>query len=241
MDDDQVVGLGKVDDFRKKLRSGAGAGRVVRIVQHEHLGLLQHISRNIVEIRQIIVHRCQREIVHLAVVIFGVRAEHRITGDGHDDSVAGIDESGGQDGECRLAADRVQHFRVGIDPADAADLLEKVRGGNLQRLPAVVGVTAVAWILSLLVELGHDLREGHFVRLADAHVNDFGTGVSLKHGVFGTLDLLKFVDSCVLTVFDTADSFSEQILNIAFGHVFCWKTAVGQAGPSRAKLIHECK
>ena len=106
-------------------------------------------------------------------------------------------------------------------------------------LAAVIGVTAVGRFLGLLVEFGDDLRKSHFVRLADAHVDDLGAGVGLKHGIFGALDLFKLVDGRVFSVVDAADSFREQILNVAFGHCLFWKTALGQAVPSRAKLIRE--
>jgi len=175
----------------------------------------------------------------LASVVLGVRAEHRITRDGHEDSVAGVDEGGRQNGERRLAADGVEHFCVGVDAADAADVVEEPGGGFLERLAAVIGVTAVGRVLGLLVEFGDDLRKSHFVRLADAHVDDLGAGVGLKHGIFGAFDLFKLVDGRVFSVVDAADSFREQILNVAFGHCLFLKTALGQAGPSRAKLIRE--
>ena len=218
VDDDEVVALGEVDDLGEELRSGAGAGRVVRIVQHEHLGLGQHVGRDTVEVRQIIVLRRQCEVVHLAAVIFCVCTEHGITWNRHDDVVAGGDEGGRQNGERRLAANGVEHFRVGVDAADAADVVEEPGGGFLERLATIIGVTAVGRFLCLLVEFGDDLRKSHFVRLADAHVDDLGAGVGLKHGIFGALDLFKLVDGCVFSVVDAADSFREQILNVAFGH-----------------------
>ena len=209
VDDDEVVRLGEVDDLGEERRCGTRAGRVVRIVQHEHLGLGQHVGRDAVEVWQIIVLRRQCEVVHLAAVIFCVRAKHRIAGGGHDDGVAGIDEGSRQNGERRLAANGVEHFRVGVDAADAADVVDEPGGGFLERLAAVIGVTAVSWVLGLLVEFGHDLGERHFVRFADAHVDDLGAGVGLKHGVFGALDLLEFVDGGVFAVVDAADTFRE--------------------------------
>ena len=215
MNDDEVVGLGELDHLGKELRRGTGAGRVVRVIEHEHLGFLEHVGRDAVEIRQVIVLRSQREVVHLPAEVFGMRAENRIAGDGHDDVVARVDECRREDRERGLAADRVQHLGVGIDPADAADLVEEVRSGDLQRLATVVGVTAVARILGFLVELGHDFGEGHLVRLAHAHVDDLRAGIGIESRLLGALDLLKFVDGRVLAVVDTTDAFREQVLDIA--------------------------
>ena len=215
VNDDEVVCLGELDDLGKELRRGTGAGRVVRVIEHEHLGLGQHFGRDVVEIRQIIVLRCQREVVHLPAEIFGVCAEYRIARNGHDDIVARVDECCRQDGKRGLAADRVQHLGVGVDSVDAAYLFEEVCGGDLQGLAAVVGVAAVFRFLSLLMEFGHHLGEGHLVRFAHSHVDDLRAGIGIKSRLFGALDLLKLINGSVFTVVDTTNAFREQILNIA--------------------------
>ena len=114
-----------------------------------------------------------------------------------------------------LAADRVQHLGVGVDSVDAAYLFEEVCGGDLQGLAAVVGVAAVFRFLSLLMEFGHHLGEGHLVRFAHSHVDDLRAGIGIKSRLFGALDLLKLINGSVFTVVDTTNAFREQILNIA--------------------------
>ena len=80
------------------------------------------------------------------------------------------------------------------------------------------GVAAIGRVLSLFVELGDDLRERHFIWLTHAHIDDLCARIGVESRLFGALDLLKFVDGSVFAVFNTADPFSKQILNIAFGH-----------------------
>ena len=215
VNDDEIIGLGELDHLGEKLRRGTGAGWVVRVIEHEHLGFLEHVGLDAVEIRQIIVLRCQREVVHLPAEVFGVCAEYRIARNGHDDIVARVDECCRQDGERGLAADRVQHLGVGVDFADAAYLVEEVRGGDLQGLAAVVGVASVFRFLSLLMEFVHHLREGHLVRFAHSHVDDLRAGIGIESRLFGALDLLKLINGRVFTVVDSTNAFREKVLNVA--------------------------
>ena len=99
VNDHQIVPLGEIHDARKELRRGTRARRVIRIIQHQHFGSGKHVGRN--RCRDRAKSRSPRvsgKIVHQPAVVFRVRAEHRITGRGHQHIIARIDQRRGQNG-----------------------------------------------------------------------------------------------------------------------------------------------
>src|SRR6185369_5966459 len=62
------------------------------------------------------------------------------------------------------------------------------------------------------------LREGHFVRFADAEVDDFLARMCGDCGAFGAFDFLEFIDRGRLAVLAAADPFGKQILNVRVSH-----------------------
>ena len=120
VNDHELVLFGERDRLGEELRRRARAGRVVRIIQHQHLGLLQHVRRHGIQVRQELVLLRQRQVVRPARRVLGVGAEHRVARHGHEHVVARVDERRRQDGQRGLAADGVDHLRLRVDALDAA-------------------------------------------------------------------------------------------------------------------------
>ena len=97
LDDDEVVLLGEGDDFLVELTGGDGASRVVRVVEDEDLGLGQDVRRDGLQVGQEIVLSGELQVMDEAAVVLGVRAEDRVTRNGHEHVVAGIDEAARED------------------------------------------------------------------------------------------------------------------------------------------------
>ena len=219
VDDDDVVLLREGDDLGEELRRRRSSGRIVRIVEHQRLGLLQHIRGNAVEIGQEIVLLEQRQIVDGAAQVFRVRAVDRITGRGHQRDVAGIDKAVRQDGQRALVADGMHDFGFRIETADAEDFFHPMRGRLLVLGAAVVGVAAVFGLGGFVSQRLDAHRMRHLIGLTDAHVDQLRRRISGLSGAFGALDLLEFVDGGVFAVTFPTDAFGEEILDVGLGHV----------------------
>jgi len=124
-----------------------------------------------------------------------------------------VNEDGRQHGQCRLGADRMQHFRVRVDAVDGEHFLQIFRGSRFELGDAVVRVTAVFRLGRFFGQLGDDARVRHLVRLADAHVDQFDVGMRFFRRRFRAFDLLEFIDIRVFTVVGAADPARELLLN----------------------------
>jgi len=104
LDHDEVVLLGEGNDLLVELARGAGAGRVIRKVEHQHLGLGQDVGGDRLQVGEEMVFGGQLQVMNEASVILSVGAEHRVTPEhrvtrsSHEDIIAGIDQAARQDG-----------------------------------------------------------------------------------------------------------------------------------------------
>src|SRR5262249_24293883 len=128
------------------------------------------------------------------------------------------DQSRGKDRESGFAADGMDHLGFGVDSTHAANLLEITRGSLLEDCVAVVGVAAIFGFESFVVQLSDDFGKSHFIRLADAHIDDLRAGIGSEGGPFGPFDLLEFIDGGGFAVLLSTNAFSEQILDIGLDH-----------------------
>ena len=212
MNDYELVALGEGNGFGKKLGRRARAGGVVRIIQHQHLRPLQDFAGDTVQVGEKPVWFGQGQVVDQAAIVFGMRAEHRVARRGHQDIIAGIDQRGRQDGESGFAADRVDHLGFRVDPGHAADPLQVTCRGLLETGVPIVRIPAVFRFPSLLAQRVHYFRERHFIRFANAHVNDFGSGMGRHGGALGALDFFEFVNRVGLAVLTAPDALRKQVL-----------------------------
>ena len=217
LDDDEVVLLGEGDDFLVELTGGDGAGRVVWVVEDEHLGLGQDVGGNGLQVGQEVILGGELQVMDEAAVVLGVRAEHRVTRNGHEHIVARIDETAWEDRECGLRANRVEDFGVGVD-RHAEEILHVAGGGLLEVRATVVGVAAILRLGSFGLERLHHHRERHLVGLTDAEVDQGDVRLGLLGGSLGALDLLELIDRGRLAVIDAADAFGEELLDVRVGH-----------------------
>lgn len=182
VDDDELALFGEFDNLGEELGCGNGTAGIVGVVEDEDFGFLEHGWWNGAQVGQEVVFATQRKVVNESSVVAGVSAEDGVAGGGHQHVVAGIDESGGQDGEGGFASDGMQDFGFGIDVGNAADFFEIFCGGVFERLAAVVGVSPIFSFACFFVQHSDGVGRGHFIGLTHSQVDDFGFGTGLAGG-----------------------------------------------------------
>lgn len=109
-----------------------------------------------------------------------------------------------------------------IEATDAENVFHVTGGGLAEVGPSVIGVSAILGFCRLLLKGLDDFGEGHFIGLADAHVDQGEMGFLGAGGGLGSFDFLKFIDLVGFPVGGPADSFRKKILDIGFRHSQYW-------------------
>src|SRR5205814_8034461 len=128
---------------------------------------------------------------------------------GHQYIISGIDERSRQYRERSFASDRVDHLSLGIDPLDGAYALQIASGSLLQDCVTVISIAAVFRLARFSAKFFHHFWKGHFVRFADAQINDLRAGMKRHGSPLGALDLFKLIDCLRLAVLAAANPLSE--------------------------------
>ena len=212
--DDEVMLFRQRDERIVKCGCRRGPGGVVRIVDVKQLGLIERLRRNRGEVGQKSIFFFKLNIHHAAAEVFCVRGHHRITGHGLQHDVAGVHETERQHRQRRLGADAVVNVLVGVETGDAEKLAHVFRGGDLERLNAVVGVAAVGGIINRLLQRLADRHRGHLVGLADAEVEQLDIRPRGAGRRLGTFDFLKLVDFVRSSKGFATDAVGEERLKI---------------------------
>ena len=152
--------------------------------------------------------------MHPPTEVLRVGAEHRVARHRHQHVIAGIDQRRRQDGQRRLAANRVHHFRLCIDALDAAHPLQVTGRRLFQHHAPIVRIAAVLRLARLSTELLHHCRARHLIGLSDAQVNDLRARMGRHGRAFGPFDPLKFIDRVRLAVLPAANPLRKKLLNV---------------------------
>ena len=217
-DDENMIFLRKVHCFLEKFFRGSRAGGVVRIVQIQQFRPLLLVFREGIQVRQVAVFFQQGKIDHFAAQILGPGAHDRITRNGQQSDVAGIDEAAGEQGKRGFAADGVADFGIRIQ-FHAVKCLHITGGSGFEIGTAVVGIDPVFPLFHFVLHGIDDRRECHVIRFAHAHIDQLHTRIFCHGGTFGTLDLFKLVDLGIFAELITADPVRKIALKETFCHL----------------------
>jgi hypothetical protein len=109
----------------------------------------------------------------------------------------------------------MEHFRIGINPAHTANSLQVTRSRLLEHGISVIGITAILRFARFVAQRFDNLRESHFIRFTDAHVDNFCSRGLGHRRALGSLYFFEFVNRNRLAVLAPADAFGKKLLNNA--------------------------
>ena len=171
-DHPQRFALGQRDDLLEEREIDDGAGRVVREVHDQALGLARRARERLFDLGVRVAARSGRDRHRLAAGDADAEAVNRITGVGRQHAVAGADDRQQQVGEAFLRAQRDDRFAVGVEALSVfarvpvADRLARLRH------PARGHVALVARRLRLLDQAFDRGARAGAVGIAEAEVVD---------------------------------------------------------------------
>ncbi len=172
VDEEQVVLLGERDSLVEVLRRGRCRGGVVGVAQEHHLGLGEHICRNVVEVGQEVVLLVHRHEVALATGEDAAGLIDGIAAAGNERVVAGIDECEEDVRDALFGADEGDDLVVGVD-IDIEAVLHPLGARLAIGLRAVVaGVSVVVRLARGIRHRVYDVVRGRHVGITDTERDD---------------------------------------------------------------------
>ena len=146
-----------------------------------------------------------------------MRAGHRITGNGHERDVAGIDETGRQHGQGGLGANAVIHF-AGRVQFHAEHAVHEMSHRLFEFQDPIVRVTAVLRLADLLGHPSANVLGCHCIILADPEIEQLTIGKIGQGLSLGALDLLELVDVGPHPIAGSTDPVCKKVLKIGGAH-----------------------
>ena len=171
----------------KKSMIGDGAGRVVRVVEPEHLRAVRDVGRDGVEVGQEAALLGQRQLVRLAAGEHRADLVDRVRGVRHERDVARIDEAERDVADALLRADERQHFLRRIE-VNAEAAFVPARDGLAELGQALgLGIAVVRRLARGLAQRVDDVRRRRQVGVADAEGDDVDALCLLRRDLLADL------------------------------------------------------
>ena len=174
MREDNVVLEAEFDRVLEEREVNGRGGRIVGIVQPQHLCAPRHFGGNRGEVGHESVFFSQRQKIRLAAVENASRVIDRVARIGNQHDVAWIDDRGREIRDAFLGADQRAHFALSVEAdAEAAPVPLRGRFAKL-RQAFVVGIAVILAVVGGALERLDDMPRRGQVRVANReadHVN----------------------------------------------------------------------